>query len=66
MNKSLSAKIPLRIPVLVFEYILACGADVVGTCKRMAVCWPFTYNQTLKENDKRTMIDMNGAPTLFL
>jgi len=65
-NVSVHSDRGYMIPVLVFEYILACGADVVGTCKRMAVCWPFTYNQTLKENDKRTIIDVNGAPTLFL
>ena len=54
------------IPNLVFEYLVSAGAEVVGTVKRMAQCWPFTYKQTLKENDKRTLIDTKGAPTLFL
>ena len=54
------------LPNVVFEYLLANGAEVVGTVKRMAQCWPFTYNQKLKPNDKRTLIDVKGAPTLFL
>ena len=54
------------LPNLVFEYLLSCGAEVLGTVKRMAQCWPFTNKQNLKENDKRTVIDTKGAPTLFL
>jgi hypothetical protein len=54
------------IPNLVFDYLLSSGAEVVGTVKRMAQCWPFTYKQNLKENDKRTSVDPKGAPTLFL
>jgi hypothetical protein len=53
-------------PDMVFEFLLKQGAEVLGTCKRMAQCWPFTYNQKMKENDKRTWIDVKGAPTLFL
>jgi hypothetical protein len=53
-------------PDMVFEFLLKQGAEVLGTCKRMAQCWPFTYNQKMKENDKRTWIDIKGAPTLFL
>jgi hypothetical protein len=32
----------------------------------MTQCWPFTYNQKMKENYKRTLIDIKGAPCLFL
>ncbi len=53
------------IPSVVFDCI-GKGAEVVGTVKRMAQCWPFTYNQKLKPNDKRTVVDVKGAPTLFL
>ena len=54
------------LPNLVFEYMLAHGAEVVGTVKRMAQCWPFTFQQKLKESDQRTLIDAKGAPSLFL
>ena len=32
----------------------------------MANCWPFTYLQTLKASDNRTLIDVKGHATLFL
>ncbi len=54
------------IPSLVFEYLIAAGAEVVGTVKRMAQCWPFTFNQVLAKSDKRTLVDTQGAPALFL
>mmetsp|Transcript_9542 Transcript_9542/g.12064 ORF Transcript_9542/g.12064 Transcript_9542/m.12064 type:complete len:91 (+) Transcript_9542:210-482(+) len=55
------------LPSLVFDYILACGGEVVGTTKRIANCWPFTYQQVIdEENDKRTKIDVKGAPALFV
>ena len=54
------------LPNVVFDYLLSRGANVIGTVKRMAQCWPFTFEQKLKENDKRTLIDVKGAPTLFL
>jgi hypothetical protein len=54
------------LPKLVFEYLLSAGAEVVGTCKRMAQCWPFTYNQKEKPNDYRTHIDPKGSATLYL
>ena len=54
------------LPILVFEYLLAAGAEIVGTIKRLTFCWPFTYKQHLREGDKQTMIDLKGAPTLFL
>ena len=53
-------------PKTVFEYLLASGADVVGTVKRMLKCWPYTFLQTLKENDLRTLIDTKGSPTLYI
>ena len=53
-------------PSLVFLYLLACGSQIVGTVKR-ALCWPYTYSQKItKSNDKRTLLDVKGAPTLFL
>ena len=54
------------LPNLVFEYLLKNGAEVVGTIKRMAQCWPFTYQQKLKVGDKRTLVDVKGAPSLFI
>ena len=54
------------VPAIVFDYLLSCGAEVLGTTKRLAKCWPFTYNQQLPESDKRTLLDTKGAPTLFL
>ena len=54
------------IPRIVFEYFISNGAEVFGTMKRMAQCWPFTYKQKFQQNDKRTVIDVKGAPTLFL
>lgn len=65
-NVSIHSDRGYLIPNLVFEYLLGCGAEVVGTIKRIAQCWPFTYKQALKETDKRTLIDIKGAPTLFL
>lgn len=53
-------------PNMVFGYVLKCGGNVVGTIMRLLACWPFTFKQTLKENDPRTLIEMNGAPSLFL
>ena len=52
-------------PSLVFLYLLACGAHIIGTVKR-ALCWPFTYDQNVKPNDKQTVVKSKGAPTLFL
>ena len=54
------------IPSLVFEFLLTNGAHVVGTVKRMAGCWPFTFDQKIKDTDTRTKIDCKGAPALFL
>lgn len=65
-NASVHSDRGYMIPSLVFDYLLSSGAEVVGTVKRMAQCWPFTFNQTLKDSDKRTSIDTKGAPTLFL
>ena len=50
---------------LAFEYLLAAGGSFIGTVKR-AGCWPFTYLQKLKETDKRTLLVVKGAPTLFI
>ena len=52
-------------PSLVFLYLLACGAMVIGTVKR-ALCWPYTYSQKTTESDKRTKIEPKGSPSLFL
>ena len=65
-NVSLHSDRGYMVPNVVFEYLIASGAEVVGTVKRMAQCWPFTYDQKLKSSDKRTLIDTKGAPTLFL
>ena len=65
-NVSVHSDRGYMLPNLVFEYLLSSGAEVVGTCKRMAQCWPFTYNQKVKPNDKRTHIDPKGSPALYL
>lgn len=54
------------VPNLVFEYLLANGAQVVGTVKRLAGGWPFTFNQKIDKNDLRREIDTKGSPALFL
>ena len=54
------------VPEIVFLFLLACGAQVLGTTKRLAKCWPFTYSQKVGESDKRTLLSEKGAPTLFL
>ena len=54
------------VPNTVFNFLIANGADFVGTVKRMANCWPFTFDQKVKEGDKRRMIDTKGPPTLFV
>jgi hypothetical protein len=51
-------------PSLVY-FLLSCGAFVVGTLMRN-LCWPLTFSQERKENDKRTFLDPKGPPTLFL
>lgn len=65
-NVSVHSDRGYMIPTLVFEYLLKSGAEVVGTVKRMAQCWPFTYKQKLKADDGRTLLETKGAPTLFL
>ena len=53
------------LPSLVFKYLIQVGADVLGTVKRCSG-WPFTYDQKMKPNDKRTFVDKKGASTLML
>ena len=50
---------------LAFEFLLAGGANIIGTVKR-APCWPFTFDQHLKEHDKQSCVDTKGSPSLFL
>jgi hypothetical protein len=54
------------LPNTVFGFILKNGANFVGTTIRSAQCWPFTFDQKLKENDKRTLIESKGPPTLYV
>ena len=49
---------------LAFEFLLAGGANIIGTVKR-APCWPFTFDQHLKEHDKRSCIDTKGSHHFF-
>lgn len=65
-NLSIHSDRGYMVPSLVFEYLLANGAQVVGTVKRLAGGWPFTFSQNVDENDLRTEIDVKGAPALFL
>ncbi len=53
------------LPSVVFELLIKNGANVCCTIKRYLQCWPFTYNQKRSANDKRTHIDVDGAPTLY-
>jgi hypothetical protein len=55
-----------NLPSIVFDFLVANGANVVGTTKQMSQCWPFTFNQKIKQSDKRTHIDPKGAPTLYM
>lgn len=52
----------------IVDYLLENGANFTGTTKRLIGCWPFTYNQQINNpaSDKRTLVDVKGAPTLFL
>ena len=54
------------IPNTVFNFLIANGADFIGTVKRMANCWPFTFDQKVKPNDKRRMVETKGPPTLLV
>ncbi len=65
-NVSIHSDRGYMLPNLVFEYLVSSGAEVLGTIKRMAQCWPFTFKQKLREGDKRTLVDTKGAPSLFL
>jgi hypothetical protein len=53
------------LPSVVFEFLIKNGTNVCCTIKRYLQCWPFTYNQKRSANDKRTHIDIDGAPTLY-
>ena len=64
-NVSLHSVRGYMIPSLVFGFLLSAGAEVVGTLKRMAGCWPFTYNQKLKESNRRTSIDEKRGQVYF-
>ena len=51
----------------IVDFLLEHGANFTGTVKRLLNCWPFTYNQKVnEEKDGRTLIDVKGAPTLFM
>ena len=51
----------------IVDFLLENGANFTGTVKRLLNCWPFTYNQKIDpEKDTRTVVDVKGAPTLFM
>lgn len=54
------------LPTLTFQYLVHSGCRIIGTTKRMVQGWPFTFCQTMNKNDKRTLIDENGAATLYV
>ena len=54
------------VPNNVFNFLIVNGANFVGTVKRMAQCWPFTFDQKTSENDKRRKVETKGPPTLFV
>ena len=47
-----------------FDFIMASGADILGTIKRSPM-FPFTYDQTLGNGDTRQLIPKNGLKTIF-
>ena len=53
-------------PEIVFDFILNHGGHVLGTIKCMFNLWPFNYSRYRRRSDKRTFLDINVAPTLFL
>ena len=50
---------------LAFEFLLAGGANIIGTVKRIP-CWPWTFQQNLRKDDKRSLVEIKGSPSLFL
>ena len=50
------------VPNTVFNFMIADGANFVGTVKRMANCWPFTFDQKVKESDNRRLVDTKAPP----
>lgn len=54
------------LPSTVFNFLIANGADFVGTTKRTAQCWPFTYEQRVKTGDPRRKLEVSGPATLFV
>jgi hypothetical protein len=53
-------------PSLVYNYLLAQGAHIVGTTKR-ALCWPFTFAQKVDpDKDKRTDVGTKGPQALLV
>jgi hypothetical protein len=55
-----------NLPSVDFEFLVSNGANVVGTTKRLSQCWLFTFNQKIKQSDKRTHIDSKGAQLLYM
>jgi hypothetical protein len=54
------------LPNTVFGFISKNGANFIGTTIHSAQCWPLTFDQKLKEQDKRTLIHFKGPPTLYV
>lgn len=53
-------------PQAIFDVISKNGANfMIGTTKHIAN-WPFTYDQWVSNNDKHTVVDSKGPPTLFV
>jgi hypothetical protein len=51
---------------LIISYLRAAGAMFTGTTMRIVENFPFTFNQKVSNNDKRKVVDHNGAPCLFV
>lgn len=52
-------------PSVVFQFLLAAGAHFVGTTIR-CLYWLFTYQQKMRENNRRTEVEVAGAASLFV
>lgn len=52
------------MPTLV-NSLLSCGAFIVGTLIR-AYCWPMTYRQEKKDEDKRTFFETQKAHQCYI
>ena len=54
------------VPHTIFPFLLYSGVNLIGTTKRLLQCFPFTFDQNVRTNDPRKIIDKNGGATLYV